>query len=52
MAFQATRLQAQLDAYRTLLVLQFTAMEQLISNLKNSGTFLDSIGSGMPSSSK
>jgi flagellar hook-associated protein 2 len=52
MKFQETRLQAQLDAYRTLLVLQFTAMEQLISNLKNSGTYLDSIGSGMPTSSK
>jgi flagellar hook-associated protein 2 len=52
MAQQATRLQAQLDAYRSLLVAQFTAMETLIGNLKNSGTYLNSIGSGMPTSSK
>lgn len=44
---QAVRLQERLDAYRDLLVAQFTAMETLISNLKNSGSFLDSIGSGM-----
>jgi flagellar hook-associated protein 2 len=44
---QAIRLQERLDAYRELLVAQFTAMETLVSNLKNSGSFLDSIGSGM-----
>jgi flagellar hook-associated protein 2 len=37
---QAIRLQASLDAYRTLLVAQFSAMETLVSSLKNSANYL------------
>lgn len=37
---QAARLQSALDSYRALLVAQFTAMEKLVSGLKNSSTFL------------
>jgi flagellar hook-associated protein 2 len=37
---EAIRLQDRLDAYRNLLVAQFTAMEQLVSSLKNSSNYL------------
>jgi flagellar hook-associated protein 2 len=40
---QAVQLQDRLDAYRALLVAQFTAMEQLVSGLKNSASYLDAM---------
>jgi flagellar hook-associated protein 2 len=40
---QAVQLQDRLDAYRNLLVAQFTAMEQLVSGLKNSSSYLDAM---------
>ncbi len=46
---QATRLQDALDAYRALLVAQFTAMEKLVSSLKNSSTFLTAVSNNSSS---
>jgi flagellar hook-associated protein 2 len=40
MGDEATRLQAQIDRYRSTLVAQFTAMEKTVSALKASGSFL------------
>ena len=38
----ATQIQARLDAYRATLQSQFAAMEQIVSQLKNTGSFLTS----------
>jgi flagellar hook-associated protein 2 len=40
---EAIRLQDRLDAYRNLLVAQFTAMEKLVSGLKNSSNYLTAV---------
>ncbi|HYS79990.1 MAG TPA: flagellar filament capping protein FliD [Anaeromyxobacteraceae bacterium] len=39
---EQTQLQARLDAYRASLQAQFTAMEQIVSKMKNVGSFLTS----------
>jgi flagellar hook-associated protein 2 len=49
MDHQATLLQDQLDAYRALLVAQFTAMEQLVSSLKNSSSYLTAMSTSTTS---
>jgi flagellar hook-associated protein 2 len=49
MEHQATLLQDRLDAYRAFLVAQFTAMEQLVSGLKNSSTYIANMSSSSSS---